>query len=113
MSTPSRQKAGTMGNMNKRQTLDRALKSAQTILKQYIRALVSENSNLQKQVARLYAKNVSKDHLIASLRGELQKLGRKDPSEELADRIKAARKRVAEWRGQERAAQASEKGNGD
>jgi peptidoglycan hydrolase CwlO-like protein len=82
--------------MNKPQSLDAALKSAQTILKEYVRALVSENLKLQKQVAQLYAKNVSKDHLIASLKAELQKVGHKDPSDELAERIRAGRARVAQ-----------------
>lgn len=87
--------------MNKPQSLDAALKSAPTILRNYFRALVSENLRLQKQVAQHYAKDLSKDHLIASLRGELQKLGYKDPLDGLAERLRAARMKVAQSKEQE------------
>jgi cell division protein FtsB len=81
--------------MNETQSLDAALKSAPTVLKQFVRDLKSENLKLQKQIAKLYAENVSKDHRIVSLKGELKKLGYKHPSEVLAERLRRARARVA------------------
>jgi hypothetical protein len=87
--------------MNKPQSLDAALKSAPTILKQCVRTLVTENLKLQKQVAQLYVKNVSKDHLIASLKGELKKLGHTDSLDGLAERLRTARMRVAQLKAQE------------
>jgi hypothetical protein len=82
--------------MNGTQSLDAALKSAPTILKQYVRELKSINLKLQKQIAKLYAENVSKGHLIVSLKGELQKLGYEHPSDVLAERLRKARGRVAQ-----------------
>jgi hypothetical protein len=82
--------------VKKPQDLDAALKSAPTILKQYARDLKSVNLKLQKQVARLYAENVSKGHLIVSLKGELKRLGHKNPLDGLAERVREARARVAQ-----------------
>ena len=82
--------------MNETQSLDAALKSAPTILKHYARDLKSINLKLQKQIAKLYAENVSREHLIVSLKGELKKLGHKHVSDKVVERLRRARARVAE-----------------
>lgn len=82
--------------MNKPQSLDTALNSAPTIIKLYVRALRSENLKLQKQLAKLYAQNISRRHEIVCLKGELKKLGYKNPSDKLAEQIREARARVVQ-----------------
>lgn len=80
--------------MNETQGLVAALKSAPTILKRYTRELEALNLKLQKQVAKLYAGNLSKDHLIVSLKGELKKRGYQNISAMVAERLRSARRRV-------------------
>jgi len=57
--------------MPKSQTLNLALKSADLVLRDYVRNLELENAKLQKQIAKLECASTSYKHKIAALQKEL------------------------------------------
>ena len=63
--------------MRRQKSLNSVLKAVQPELRQYVRALESENLKLQKQIARLEAQDVTKQHRIVALEGEMKKLTKK------------------------------------
>jgi hypothetical protein len=76
-------------------TLTKALQSADLALREYVRALEKENAKLQAQLGRLEARRVSTENENGSLRRLLREQGIPNPADQLARRLKAARKRVA------------------
>lgn len=76
-----------------------ALKASQLIVREYVKALQTENAKLQRRIAQLETKALSNDRRILELEKEFKRLGHKTFATELADRLDAAKKRMSGTQG--------------
>jgi len=63
--------------MSRSESLDSPFQAAQPELQNYVIALEAENLKLHKQIARLQADDVTKQHRIVALENELKELTKK------------------------------------
>jgi hypothetical protein len=88
-----------MATVSTNSLIHAALKASQPIVREYVRALQTENAKLQRSIAQLETRALSKDHRILELEKEFKRLGHKTLASELGDRLDAAKKRLSGTRG--------------